>query len=369
MPTIKLTETPELSAEQQEAVEQLLSFPNTIQTLGGYAGTGKSTVVKQLKQQLPNFAVCAFTGKAAHVLRRKGVAAKTIHSLIYTPKDEEYRDAKGKLRTRIVFRIKPQCLLEADGIIVDESSMVGQAIYDDLASFGVPLIFIGDHGQLEPVKDHSFNLMESPDITLETVHRNAGEIAHFADFIRKGNTPANWRRHKNYTGTKVHFLKLQEAVEYKEQIIAYHAIICAFNDTRITINRQVREDQGYPADRPVVGDRVMCLQNDHDAGVFNGQQGVVDGIFGDEMVFTSDDEPYRVRFNPDQFNQPKKFEDRDKHGRLPFDYAYAITCHKAQGDEFNNVLVLEQKCRLWDHKRWAYTAASRARQQLSWVEL
>ena len=91
MPTIKLTETPELSAEQQEAVEQLLSFPNTIQTLGGYAGTGKSTVVKQLKQQLPNFAVCAFTGKAAHVLRRKGVAAKTIHSLIYTPKDEEYR--------------------------------------------------------------------------------------------------------------------------------------------------------------------------------------------------------------------------------------------------------------------------------------
>src|SRR5262249_26544126 len=75
----------ELTAEQRAAAAHLLSFPAPVQTLGGYAGAGKTTVVKHLKEELPGFAVCASTGKAAHVLRKKGVPASTIHSLIYKP--------------------------------------------------------------------------------------------------------------------------------------------------------------------------------------------------------------------------------------------------------------------------------------------
>ena len=58
-----------------------------------------------------------------------------------------------------------------------------------------------------------------------------------------------------------------------------------------------------------------------------------------------------------------------KHGKdtpNPFDYAYCITAHKSQGDEFDSVLVLEQQCKNWSHKRWAYTAASRAKNKLIW---
>lgn len=51
----------------------------------------------------------------------------------------------------------------------------------------------------------------------------------------------------------------------------------------------------------------------------------------------------------------------------PFDYAYVVTCHKMQGDEQPNILVYEQVCDKWDHKRWAYTAASRAKDKVYWA--
>ena len=76
---------PPLSDEQKFVSRELLKFHKPIQTLGGYAGTGKSTVISHLIDILPNWKVCAFTGKAANVLRKKGVPATTIHSLIYKP--------------------------------------------------------------------------------------------------------------------------------------------------------------------------------------------------------------------------------------------------------------------------------------------
>jgi exodeoxyribonuclease V len=369
MPLATTAEIPELSREQLEAVERLLDFPRAVRTLGGYAGTGKTTVVRHLTEELPRYRVCAYTGKAAHVLRRKGIDASTIHSLIYKPEEETYKDAKGRVRTRIVFRLKRELLGNPRGFIVDEASMVGETIFNDLRSFGLPIIFVGDHGQLEPVGDRDFNLMARPDVTLDTVHRNAGEIAHFAEFIRQGNKPIDWiEQRPDQPEYQVRFLTLSQATQRDKRTLQYGQIICAFNKTRVIINKYLREDAlDYPVDRPVVGDRVMCLQNDAGSGVFNGMQGVIDGLFGDEMDFGADGESYRVRYLPEQFNRTKR-PDYSKDGRLPFDYCYAITCHKAQGDEFDDVLVLEQKCPAWDHARWAYTAASRARQKLTWVE-
>src|SRR5262245_6856965 len=43
-----------------------------VQTVGGYAGTGKSTVLASLADDLQGFSVVSFTGKAANVLRRRG---------------------------------------------------------------------------------------------------------------------------------------------------------------------------------------------------------------------------------------------------------------------------------------------------------
>lgn len=341
-----------LNVEQRAAIESLLRFRSDVQTLGGYAGVGKTTVIKHLVSHLPKFAVCAFTGKAANVLRRKGVEASTIHSLIYNPVDMP--------NDSVSFVLKKSGL-GFDGFIVDEASMVGEALYKDLAQFGLPMIFVGDHGQLEPVGDRAFNLMTKPDIALETIHRNAGEIAHFADFIRRGNDPADW---KQKPGGKVRvFSSMPKMNKVVDQVIV------GTNPFRVEVNRAWRDALGLPPDHPAIGDRVMCLQNDRKAGVYNGQQGLIKMVSATRMVFMdAGGREVEVRYVPEAFNQVKRNSGRDPYGRIPFDYCYAATCHKCVGDEWDHVLVFEQKAPwLWNQARWSYTAASRARVKLDWV--
>ena len=353
-----------LTPEQRDAVFYLIDFNARIQTLGGYAGTGKTTVIKTLKQKLPDFAVCAFTGKAANVLRRKQVAASTIHSLIYKVIEAKRKDALGKERSFTEFKLRTPDELDCRGIIVDEASMVSREIYNDLVSFDLPVIFVGDHGQLEPVGGEGFNLMEKLDVKLEKVHRNAGEILHFANFLREGNPSSDWRRHELCTGEGVDLIRFSEVREIAPKA---DQMICAFNRHRVIYNQQRREQLGRPANRPVVGDRVMCLQNQATTGVYNGMQGTIAALFGDdEMEFSANDRDYRVKFFPAQFNRIER-ERYSKSIRLPFDYCYCITAHKAQGDEWDHVLAIEQICPAWEHQRWAYTVASRARTRLSWV--
>jgi exodeoxyribonuclease-5 len=360
----------ELSAEQTAALHHLLRFTKKEQTLGGYAGTGKTTVVAELIRRLPGFRVCAFTGKAADVLRRKGVEASTIHSLIYIPVEVVWLDEGGVPHRSVRWERRDPEEFDGDGFIVDEASMVSRDLYEDLLRFDLPIIFVGDHGQLPPVASGVFNPMIDPDIKLETIHRNANEIARFAEFVRMGNPPCEWQKHKSYTGEKVRFTTpagLGEACADGDP----DQMVCAFNDKRVELNTGFRDLCGFPADRPVPGDRVMCLRNDRRLGVFNGQQGHVVAIDLDRelLVFRADGGggDFAVRFLPEAFNAPRPPPERDRHGRLPFDYCYAVTAHKAQGDEWPHVLVFEQFCPLWEHPRWVYTAATRARGRLTWV--
>jgi exodeoxyribonuclease-5 len=357
----------ELTGEQQAAVAQLLRFDKKEQSLGGYAGTGKSTVVAERIRRLPRFRVCAFTGKAADVLRRKGVPASTIHALIYLPVETVWLDDDGVVHRGVRWERRSPADFDGAGFIVDEASMVSRDLYNDLLRFDLPVIIVGDHGQLPPVAAGAFNPMADPDLTLETIHRHAGEIPRFAEFIRKGNPPSEWRKQKGFTGERVRFttragLGVACADAEPDQTV------CAFNKTRVLLNRAAREHFGYPADQPVPGDRVVCLQNDRRLGVFNGQQGHVVSVNPavERLVFRADGHDYSVLYVDEAFNAHERPE-RDPHGRLPFDYCYAITVHKAQGDEFNHVLVVEEFCSAWEHCRWAYTAATRAREKLTWV--
>jgi exodeoxyribonuclease-5 len=322
-------------------------------------------VIGALLERLPGFACCAFTGKAANVLRRKGVPASAIHSLIYRPVEEEaVVNGKRKLVVRFVQKAPED--VPCVGFVVDEASMVNRGLHDVLRSYARPILYVGDHGQLPPVGGEDFNLMAAPDITLETIHRNAGEIARFAEHVRRGGEPADWKCRPSEEGGRVRILSGEQVGEVEG---VPEQAICAFNRTRVALNRTVREMYDFPPDRPVEGDRVMCLQNDRRLGLFNGQQGEVVEVDGDDLAFLpdGDDQERRVRYLPGLFNRAKGPEGRDRQGRLPFDYCYTITCHKAQGDEWNDVLVWEQRCRRWDHRRWVYTAASRARKRLTWV--
>jgi exodeoxyribonuclease-5 len=347
----------ELSDEQQDAVFALAQGVwrgKSVQTLGGYAGTGKTTSIRALKECHENLAVCAYTGKAANVLRRKGIEACTIHSLIYVPE----RDENGKLRFHLRDSLDP----EIEGFIVDEASMVSETIYRHLLTFGLPIVFVGDHGQLPPVEG-KFNVMENPDYRLETIHRHAGEIPRFAESLRLGKPAADF---KPSSGA----VTMMPARKVSDEVLtSVDQVICAFNRTRVELNQRIR----WAHDRIAIleiDDRLICLRNDSAEGLFNGLQGHTphfELVKGQLVIdFVADGQLFPdLLIEPTQLGREKKLE--DDNGKHLFDYAYCVTCHKAQGDEWDDVLVFEQRCELWEHARWAYTAASRARRKLLWV--
>lgn len=323
------------------------------QSLGGYAGTGKTTLIKYLTKFFPGYAVAAYTGKAANVLRKKSIQATTIHSRIYKPFFDN---------GVVYFDLNPD--VGCDGFIIDEASMVSQDIYDDLKSFGLPMIFVGDHGQLEPV-DSKLNLMEKPDYTLEEIHRNAGDIAKFAEHLRMGLASRGFRGVDN----TVEFLPGRALKD--DVLCEVSQVICAFNKTRVATNIQIRKALGYEGVLNI-GERVMCLKNNRKAGLFNGMQGVVRNLYRmrnrNYMDFEFDGIVLEgVCYDDSCFGQESyKIKQGGQDGPNPFDYAYCITAHKSQGDEWEDVLVIEQMCKNWSHKRWAYTAASRAKKRLRW---
>lgn len=350
-----------LTEEQKNAVDYLLSFKNQVQTMGGYAGTGKTCVVSYLHKTLGDWDVCAFTGKAANILRKRGIkSASTIHSLIY----EAEKNPDGSLATDSygspIFVLKGN--VDCKGFIVDEASMVSDELFQDLCYFKKPIIFVGDHGQLEPV-GRDLNLMEKPDVTLETIHRNAGNIARFAEFIRTGHRPAAFRF--QYP-ENIEFIK-QKTME--DRYLDVDQIICAYNKTRVRVNEVVRRKLNYDPAWPVEGEKLMCLRNNRDRGLFNGMQGKLHsfGKAKNHINFYSDYNSFDVYFDPSTLGQEKPEISTNRQDPDPFEYAYCITTHKSQGDEWNKVMVIEQVCKNWNHWRWAYTAASRAKEHLIWA--
>ena len=176
----------ELSPDQNKTLKILVDFCESKNkkedfiTLGGFAGTGKTTLISELRKKIneidPKIKVgfCAFTGKAVQVLKNKLVSSQTllkkddistIHGLIYRTIEDERGAVLGWIR-------KEDDEIDYDLIIVDEASMVDQKIWEDLRSFGIPIIAVGDHGQLPPISG-SFNLMSQPQIKLENIHRQA----------------------------------------------------------------------------------------------------------------------------------------------------------------------------------------------------
>jgi exodeoxyribonuclease-5 len=384
----------QLTSEQQGIVDALASNMETMrfQRLGGYAGTGKTVLVRALAEMYPTFAVCAYTGKAAHVLRRKGCAATTIHSLIYMPADNSVmtHDAREQLKNALNAGApqwgidalmgmvsetkKPRFVLRdkltrngdqpVDGIIVDEASMVPRRIHEDLLMFGVPVIYVGDHGQLPPVSDKqdAFNLMEDPDYRLEKIHRNAGPIAYFAQHLRGGGQPRGYASNGNTLRVLGRGSAKTDLLKTADQVIA------PYNKSRCEFNRKIKFALCGVDDQLIEGDRIICLRNDYAVGLFNGQQGTVTSVDAERLTLDFEDDDGQlfadVEFVPDQFYQEKYAYQRG--GPHPFDFAYVVTCHKAQGSEWPHVVVLDQGGQR-EYSRWAYTAASRASERLTWI--
>jgi exodeoxyribonuclease-5 len=319
--------------QQIEALNRIIKWYNSTQqvfTLGGYAGSGKTSLIPIIQEELSwNYAVVTYTNKAASILRSKGIAgATTIFRLMYKLIDEQH----------MIWHKNDK--LEVDLIIVDEASMLGQNIRDDLESYGIPVLYIGDPFQLPPVKEES--VMDHCDFILTEVRRHGGEILEIATAIREG------RKYPD-----VDQFSISDA-----DLSAADIVICLSNDRRNQLNQRIRKHRGFIG-LPQKGDRVMSAKTDYDCGIFAGELGTLIGTNNRrryEVLFDGWDDT--VVFTNGHFLSPKENPySLDLKGRGCLDYGYVSTCHKCQGSQFDNVIVWEESR---SDARWMYTAVTRA---------
>lgn len=397
-PAVPVAPTLALSNDQAEAADAIRRFAEEatgprVFTLGGLAGTGKSTLVGHLAHDLMterNIAFATPTGKAAQVLRRSlnnagviGADVSTVHSLIYRPVVDE--------NTGRVLRWEKKNQIEADLIVLDEASMVSQEMLLDLQGLGRPILAVGDHGQLSPVGEDA-GLMKNPDVRLEKIHRQAkgNPIIRLAHMVRNG-APHDVIRDfiSDIDDPRVRWSRSwDEAVSFGRPpgLVLTHT-----NKLRRTMNIRVRDSEfGLDEyDDPKKGETVICLKNKRfqDTGMLlpNGMRGVINSepSVSDNHV-TADvlfDEPVglieRLVMCRHQFLREKTFAGFDEVPGKPaswfsvgalVDYGYALTCHKSQGSQANNVSVfVERSLGVLDEderRRWLYTAVSRASERL-----
>jgi exodeoxyribonuclease-5 len=326
-------------------------------TLGGYAGTGKTTILYYIREILRSerkrVAVMAPTGKAAEVLRNKGLtSASTIHQTIY----------KKISDSPLTFERRRKHEIEADVIICDESSMISKEILRDLYSLGIPILFVGDPYQLPPVGDDP-ELLVSCDFTLTEVHRQAldNPIISLATYLRSDpyGSIANWySSNRDQTKVKIHYKKI--GVKLDPTII--DQAIVGYNNTRQNVNRVIRKRLGFTNQYPQEGDRLICLRNDYENGVCNGQQFIAldDECNGSiSVIDPTTEQQYILDLNPEVFTNPSANPKQCPRTMTPLDYAYAITCHKSQGSEFPTIAVIDEPIGQ-PSNRWRYTAITRA---------
>lgn len=362
----------------------------------GYAGTGKSVLIKFIAEALGNepgidpavdIGYACYCGKAVQVLIDKGNEnAVTLHKLLYTAVPL----ADG------TFLFKPKTSLEYKIIIVDEISMVPQQFIDLLLSHDVYVIFCGDPGQLGAIKGEANNLLPHPHIFLDEIMRQAKEsgIIELSMLIREG---------RDFNNFKTKDAMVLPRKELNTGMLTWaDQIICATNATRKSLNSQVRELKGYT--KPIEeGESLICLTNEWETlsnrgnALTNGVIGKLTNVFSTYQLFpqymnikdnrvplisgvfisnTGDNygniymdkqcvltgDPYLTGKQKFLIKKSKKYS-----SSLPFEftYSYAATCWKFQGSSAEKILGIEESFP-WskeEHMKYLYTLVTRAEEK------
>ena len=377
---------PQFSPHQDQALkavaEWLKAKPGTNGTpqvfrLFGYAGTGKTTLAKYIADEADDeVKFAAFTGKAASVMRGKGCrGASTIHSLIYRA-----RESGEEIPSFDLWDEAPAS--KAGLIIIDECSMVDAELGRDLLSFGVPVLVLGDPAQLPPIQGGGFFTEAEPDAMLTEVHRQAQDnpIVRLSMDIRAGEDIEPGR----YGETEV----LRKGDLDPQCVLEADQVLVGRNATRRSYNARMRERRGFEDEMPSAGDKLVCLRNNRKKGLFNGglwtvkersgrkgakgiKSSVQTGIM--TMQLLPDDETatrgVKVSVRPECFLGG--IEQVDWQRRKPydeFDYGYVLTVHKAQGSQWDHVVLFDESFAFPDSRgRWLYTGVTRAAKKLTVV--
>lgn len=387
----------ELTIKQQEGLNKVIECwcsGAPYVCISGYAGSGKTTLVSYAIAALgldpeEEVAYVAYTGKAAKVLASKGNPnATTIHKLIYRAKRMPSGGYYYTLRNNFEKPYK--------AIVVDEVSMVPKKMWFELLQFGVFIIACGDPGQLPPVsKDEANGVLDYPHIFLDEIMRQAqeSEIIRLSMDIREGKPVTPFR------GNEIQIITRNDVIDgmysWADQILV------GTNAMRVSINQQVRKMRGIETDDPVEGDKIISLHNqwntlsDSEIPLTNGTIGTLTSFSKQKIwlpeyisdtpidilhaCFDEDDDGFagipidykclttgESALTPRQEYQLAKSKKYCGPLPMPFSYAYAVTTHKAQGSEWPHVMVFEERFPFdrEEHKRWLYTAVTRASEKL-----
>lgn len=374
---------------------------NIISCLSGYAGTGKSTIIKHFTQnilQLNNGEVVyvTYTGKASTVLQKKGLPSMTIHSFLYDWEIDPDGNYTKTIKT-------PDCFSGIKLIVIDEISMVPDELIEDLVFIAncvnLKIVCLGDLGQLPPVSDNNKlykKILKNSVFNLEQFMRfseNSGiyELSHEIRLGKKIHP-------KDYGNAKV--IRVKDYRKYIRQSLMKEdsQIITTSNNSRLEVNKYCREILGNESIIPCIGDKVIFTQNnwkqltsDNTRVLTNGTIGTIEksnstfrelhslGLFQSTVKVGSSKfneiwcsgENFLLDNNKASENWSKKSQlnyitQKGYDPRINYlDFAYAITVHKAQGSEFKNVLLLWQP---WGsssfQKKLLYTGITRASENI-----
>jgi exodeoxyribonuclease-5 len=355
------------SAQQSTALEGIRAWlkggkktPQILRVFG-YAGTGKTTIAKEVQEMAKRVIYATFTWKAALVLRSKGCAdAQTLHSLIY--KVDELHRGQPTFSLNGASDLK-----DADVLCVDEVSMVDEEIGRDVESFGKKILVLGDPFQLPPLRGMGYFTEQAPDFMLTEIHRQAADnpIIRMSMDIREGKI----LEYGNYGESRV----IPRSRVGQRMVTEADQVLCGLNATRRDLNRRIRNLKWFADTFPMTGDKLVCLRNNREKGLLNGSLWkVIDSSQHGKII--------KMTVEPDGGGTYKDVEVReefflgtekslqwyDRRKTDEFDFGYGLTVHKAQGSQWQNVLLFDESASFRENaQRHLYTAVTRAAQRIT----
>jgi exodeoxyribonuclease-5 len=402
------------SPKQERALKEVARWFGTghpaqqVFRLFGYAGTGKTTLAKHFASAIEGTVLfAAYTGKAAHVLQQKGCpSATTIHKLIYQPKDRSkarlrelevalarlmeeknpdptrkarYEELKHSIEhekkqlSRPLWALQEESQLKGAALlIVDECSMVDKAMGEDICSYDVPVLVLGDPAQLPPVFGGGYFTNCKPDVMLTEIHRQEADnpIIEMSRIVREGGILE--------LGTYGNSRIIGRGKMDPEEALRHDQILVGRNATRRGVNARVRSLHGRADPMPVTGDRLVCLKNNHQHGLLNGGLWIVDALREYDAVdacravldIRAEDNDQHKLEEINAFTQPflgQEVPFWEKKEAEEFDYGYGLTVHKFQGSQARKILLIDEWFKKESRKEWLYTAITRASEEITIV--
>lgn len=359
-----------LNEDQQRAVE--LAVSRNFSLVAGGAGSGKTTLIKEIFNQVKNPIICTPTGKAAARVREaSGFPSSTIHSAL------KYDGTTFKLEN-----------LKGRSVIIDEASMVDSwLLHAVISRTPDKIVLIGDEAQLPPVGSGApfHDLVRyRPDITtrLTICYRNTEAVFHAANMIREGDCPppvlesANEHWELRQTGgpeatqeqiikwVKDGFFDFEKDIiltprsrprsgnNGNDEAVSDHCMAAGINRQIVNLLNPRDERDGFQ-----VGDRVICTKNFAASDVWNGTTGTVTGT-SRGTLWVKGDIPF---LQGERYVSEIEWQNEIVRN---VEHAYALTVHKSQGSQYRNVAFccLSRDLYALLSRPLVYTAVTRAKE-------